>query len=168
MGGRSRSQQKDKQPRKVISVSIQQDVKLHTVENAWKPGSKAEKDVSEDPEAILTAVSQICVLKVSWNWCIIFELCHSFWLEYHLVDQLLQEVLKKVRSILNKLTPQKFQTLMQQILDLEISTEERLKGTIDLIFEKVIWGISSSATWYKAMSVNVEKKNATRVFMPYI
>ena len=42
-----------------------------------------------------------------------------------------------MRSILNKLTPQKFQTLMQQILDLEINTEERLKGTIDLIFEKV-------------------------------
>ena len=50
---------------------------------------------------------------------------------------LFQEVLKKVRSILNKLTPQKFQTLMQQILELEINTEERLKGTIDLIFEKV-------------------------------
>ena len=49
----------------------------------------------------------------------------------------LQEVLKKVRSILNKLTPQKFQTLMQQILELEINTEERLTGTIDLIFEKV-------------------------------
>ena len=56
MGGRSRSQQKDKQPRKVISVSIQQDVKLHTVENAWKPGSKSEKEV-EDRDTSLTNVS---------------------------------------------------------------------------------------------------------------
>ncbi len=50
----------------------------------------------------------------------------------------MQEILRNVRSILNKLTPQKFQTLMQEMLDLEINTEERLKGTIDLIFEKAI------------------------------
>ena len=48
-----------------------------------------------------------------------------------------QEILRKVRSILNKLTPQKFQTLIQQIIDLEINTQERLEGAIDLIFEKV-------------------------------
>ena len=58
MGGRSRSQQKDKQPRKVISVSIQQDVKLHTVENAWKPGNKSEKE-TEDPDTSLTNV-RVC------------------------------------------------------------------------------------------------------------
>ena len=56
---------------------------------------------------------------------------------YYDFGSIQQEVLKKVRSILNKLTPQKFQTLMQQILELEINTEERLTGTIDLIFEKV-------------------------------
>ena len=48
-----------------------------------------------------------------------------------------KEILRKVRSILNKLTPQKFQTLTQQIIDLEINTQERLEGAIDLIFEKV-------------------------------
>ena len=57
MGSRSRSQQKDKPPRKVISVSIQQDVKLHTVENAWKPGSKGKDDGKEDPEVAITSVS---------------------------------------------------------------------------------------------------------------
>uniref|UniRef100_A0AAQ5YA54 Eukaryotic translation initiation factor 4 gamma, 1a n=1 Tax=Amphiprion ocellaris TaxID=80972 RepID=A0AAQ5YA54_AMPOC len=40
--------------------------------------------------------------------------------------------------ILNKLTPQKFQELMKQVTDLKIDTEERLKGAIDLIFEKAI------------------------------
>ena len=59
--GRSRSQQKDKQPRKVISVSIQQDVKLHTVENAWKPGNKAADKDKEDPEALMTQASDSCV-----------------------------------------------------------------------------------------------------------
>ena len=48
-----------------------------------------------------------------------------------------QELYRKVRSILNKLTPQKFQTLTQQIIELDIDTAERLEGAIDLIFEKV-------------------------------
>ncbi len=55
MGGRSRSQQKDKQPRKVISVSLQQDVKLHTAENAWKPANKAA-DKEEDKTVAETKV----------------------------------------------------------------------------------------------------------------
>ncbi|PFX24037.1 Eukaryotic translation initiation factor 4 gamma 1 [Stylophora pistillata] len=49
-----------------------------------------------------------------------------------------EEILRKVRSILNKLTPQKFQTLTKQIMDLEIDTPERLESAIDLIFEKAI------------------------------
>ncbi|XP_074507392.1 eukaryotic translation initiation factor 4 gamma 1-like isoform X2 [Sebastes fasciatus] len=49
-----------------------------------------------------------------------------------------QELFKRLRSILNKLTPQKFQELMKQVMDMTIDTEERLKGAIDLIFEKAI------------------------------
>uniref|UniRef100_A0A3B4WYX0 Eukaryotic translation initiation factor 4 gamma, 1a n=1 Tax=Seriola lalandi dorsalis TaxID=1841481 RepID=A0A3B4WYX0_SERLL len=49
-----------------------------------------------------------------------------------------QELFKRLRSILNKLTPQKFQELMKQVTELTIDTEERLKGAIDLIFEKAI------------------------------
>lgn len=49
-----------------------------------------------------------------------------------------QELFKRLRSILNKLTPQKFQELMKQVQELTIDTEERLKGAIDLIFEKAI------------------------------
>ena len=47
-------------------------------------------------------------------------------------------MLKKVRGILNKLTPQKFQVLLQQVLDLGIDTEAKLAGTIDITFEKAI------------------------------
>lgn len=50
----------------------------------------------------------------------------------------LQELFRKVRSILNKLTPQMFHQLMKQVTDLTINTEERLKGVIDLVFEKAI------------------------------
>ncbi|XP_044148436.1 eukaryotic translation initiation factor 4 gamma 1 [Bufo gargarizans] len=49
-----------------------------------------------------------------------------------------QELFRRVRSILNKLTPQMFQQLMKQVQDLPIDTEDRLKGVIDLIFEKAI------------------------------
>ncbi|XP_039611651.1 eukaryotic translation initiation factor 4 gamma 3-like isoform X4 [Polypterus senegalus] len=49
-----------------------------------------------------------------------------------------QELFRKVRSILNKLTPQMFNQLMKQVADLTIDTEERLKGVIDLVFEKAI------------------------------
>ncbi|XP_064423938.1 eukaryotic translation initiation factor 4 gamma 3 isoform X2 [Latimeria chalumnae] len=49
-----------------------------------------------------------------------------------------QELLRKVRSILNKLTPQMFNQLMKQVTDLTVDTEERLKGVIDLVFEKAI------------------------------
>ncbi|KAJ7324708.1 hypothetical protein JRQ81_017728 [Phrynocephalus forsythii] len=49
-----------------------------------------------------------------------------------------QELFRRVRSILNKLTPQMFQQLMKQVTELSIDTEERLKGVIDLIFEKAI------------------------------
>ncbi|XP_028854546.1 LOW QUALITY PROTEIN: eukaryotic translation initiation factor 4 gamma 3 [Denticeps clupeoides] len=49
-----------------------------------------------------------------------------------------QDLFRKVRSILNKLTPQMFNQLMKQVAELTIDTEERLKGVIDLVFEKAI------------------------------
>jgi translation initiation factor 4G len=45
---------------------------------------------------------------------------------------------KKVRSVLNKLTPQKFSTLLAQVRDLEINTPVRLQGVINLVFEKAV------------------------------
>ena len=41
------------------------------------------------------------------------------------------------QGILNKLTPQKFKNLAENARELEINTEERLKGCIDKIFSKV-------------------------------
>ncbi|XP_069598081.1 eukaryotic translation initiation factor 4 gamma 3 isoform X4 [Ranitomeya imitator] len=49
-----------------------------------------------------------------------------------------QALFRKVRSILNKLTPQMFNQLIKQVMDLTVDTEERLKGVIDLVFEKAI------------------------------
>jgi translation initiation factor 4G len=41
------------------------------------------------------------------------------------------------RSVLNKITPEKFDRLMEQLLDLGINSAEALKDTISLIFDKV-------------------------------
>ncbi|CAB4031702.1 eukaryotic translation initiation factor 4 gamma 3-like isoform X2, partial [Paramuricea clavata] len=46
------------------------------------------------------------------------------------------ELYRNVMAILNKLTPQKFKTLVQQFMALNIDTPERLEGAIDRIFEK--------------------------------
>ena len=53
------------------------------------------------------------------------------------IELILQELYKKVRGVLNKLTPQKFNTLVSQVRDLPIDTSERLQGVINLVFEKV-------------------------------
>ncbi|XP_049319894.1 titin-like [Astyanax mexicanus] len=93
--------------RKVISVSLNDDVQLNKAANAWRPGRKksvecgeVQKDEAED-------------LKT-------------------------QEMLRLFRSILNKLTPQTFDRLIQHVTELAIDTEERLRGVISLVFEKAV------------------------------
>ncbi|XP_043492134.1 eukaryotic translation initiation factor 4 gamma 3-like isoform X5 [Polistes fuscatus] len=48
------------------------------------------------------------------------------------------QLYKRVRSVLNKLTPQKFSTLVEQVRALNIDTQERLQGVINLVFEKAV------------------------------
>ena len=55
-------------------------------------------------------------------------------------EKMTAELYRKFQAILNKLTPQKFQSLAEQALQLTIDTEDRLKGVIDKIFTKVCWG----------------------------
>ncbi|XP_012235318.2 eukaryotic translation initiation factor 4 gamma 3 isoform X2 [Linepithema humile] len=53
-------------------------------------------------------------------------------------DAKTEALYKRVRSVLNKLTPQKFATLVEQIKHLPIDTQERLQGVINLVFEKAV------------------------------
>jgi len=46
--------------------------------------------------------------------------------------------LKRVQGILNKLTPEKFDRLMDQLLDVGIQSAEILQGVIDLLFDKAV------------------------------
>ena len=114
MSGPRRLQQ-GKGPRKIItSMSLGEDVQLNKAEKAWKPGvKKATRAGGREQEEGADEGEDPEALKT-------------------------QELFKRVRSVLNKLTPQMFQALMKQVTELQIDTEQRLKGVIDLIFEKAI------------------------------
>ncbi|XP_066544926.1 eukaryotic translation initiation factor 4 gamma 1-like [Amia ocellicauda] len=58
-----------------------------------------------------------------------------------------EELFCRMRSILNRLTPQMFHQLMRLVTELTIDTEERLKGVVDLIFEKAISEPNFSVTY---------------------
>ncbi|KAJ4958175.1 hypothetical protein NE237_025286 [Protea cynaroides] len=49
-----------------------------------------------------------------------------------------ERVLKTVKGILNKLTPEKFDLLKGQLIDAGITTHDILKGVISLIFDKAV------------------------------
>ncbi|KAJ1558492.1 hypothetical protein HK096_011544 [Nowakowskiella sp. JEL0078] len=49
-----------------------------------------------------------------------------------------QEILKKVRSLLNKLTLERFQSLSEKILNIGIDSEPILQGVINLVFDKAL------------------------------
>ena len=55
-----------------------------------------------------------------------------------------EELLRQVRNILNKLTPQNINKLTNDLIKLPINSEDRLRGSIEIIFEKV----SSSTFFY--------------------
>lgn len=59
---------------------------------------------------------------------------------------------KKVRSILNKLTPEKFDQLVLQLKNCSIDSSERLLGVIELIFEKAVDEPNFSVAYAKLCS----------------
>ncbi|XP_051944025.1 eukaryotic translation initiation factor 4 gamma 1a isoform X4 [Hippocampus zosterae] len=124
--GPRRSQQgQRKEPRKIItSMSLNDDVQLNKAEKAWKPSAK-KGPRSRGEEEVTAATDEDLTPEQAQT----------------------QEILKRLRSILNKLTPQKFQELMNQVKELTIDSEERLKGAIDLIFEKAILEPSFSVAY---------------------
>lgn len=54
------------------------------------------------------------------------------------VEEETQVLYKNVRSVLNKLTPEKFDKLVGQVRALEIDSQEKLQGVINLVFDKAI------------------------------
>ncbi|XP_036398059.1 eukaryotic translation initiation factor 4 gamma 1-like [Megalops cyprinoides] len=58
-----------------------------------------------------------------------------------------QELLCRVRSVLNKLTPERFQPLTRQLAALAIHTERRLRGVVRLVFDKAVSEPKFSVTY---------------------
>uniref|UniRef100_A0A8C1FY66 Eukaryotic translation initiation factor 4 gamma 1-like n=1 Tax=Cyprinus carpio TaxID=7962 RepID=A0A8C1FY66_CYPCA len=108
-GGRGPVNQMNRNPKIITSLSLKDNVELNQAENAWTPSVK--KQVRS--RGVEEDEEETEAVKT-------------------------QELFRRVRSVLNKLTPQMFQQLMKQVTELTIDTEERLKGVIDLIFEKAI------------------------------
>lgn len=106
--GRGKDQM-NRNPKIITSLSLKDNVELNQSENAWTPSVKKQVRGRGGEED-----------------------------EEDSEAVKTQELFRRVRSILNKLTPQMFQQLMKQVTELTIDTEERLKGVIDLIFEKAI------------------------------
>lgn len=67
-------------------------------------------------------------------------------------DAKTQDLNKKVRGILNKLTPEKFDKLVGQVQNLPIDTPEKLTGVIDLVFDKAVDEPSFSVAYAKMCS----------------
>lgn len=68
------------------------------------------------------------------------------------------ELERNVRSILNKLTPQKFDKLVKQFNELKIDSETKLANSIELIFEKAVDEPEFSVAYAKMCDVLREKK----------
>ncbi|XP_043074566.1 eukaryotic translation initiation factor 4 gamma 1a isoform X3 [Puntigrus tetrazona] len=106
--GRGKDQM-NRNPKIITSLSLKDNVELNQAENAWTPTVKKQvRSRGGEEDEDDSEVGKT------------------------------QELFRRVRSVLNKLTPQMFQQLMKQVTELTIDTEERLKGVIDLIFEKAI------------------------------
>eukprot|EP00958_Prasinococcus_capsulatus_P026633 scaffold4931_cov392-Prasinococcus_capsulatus_cf.AAC.5 len=67
------------------------------------------------------------------------------------------KVLKSVKGILNKLTPEKFDKLAQQMMDLQIEDGDILKGIIRSIFEKSVSEVTF-CSMYADLCVLLSKK----------
>lgn len=59
----------------------------------------------------------------------------------------LTEELGNPQSVLTKITPERFHSLMEQVKHLNINTKERLSGAIDLIVEQAMSEPASCATY---------------------
>lgn len=93
-----------------VNLSLNQDVKLNETENAWRP--RQNKVLDNDNNGASDSKSS----------------------SVHEKD----ELIRRVRGILNKLTPERFDTLVEEIIKLKIDTQEKMDEVIVLVFEKAI------------------------------
>ncbi|XP_055589382.1 eukaryotic translation initiation factor 4 gamma 1-like [Uranotaenia lowii] len=77
-----------------------------------------------------------------------------------------QELFKKFRSVLNKLTPDNFSKLVEQVKTYVIDTEDRLDGCIKILFEKAIMEPNFTDTYAqmcKELGTIIKIENSDRI-----
>merc|ERR1719445_2217660 len=70
----------------------------------------------------------------------------------------MEDLRKKVLAILNKLTPQKFETLVTKFQDLPIDTQDKLSVCMELVFEKAVDEPAFSVAYAQMCKVMQMKK----------
>lgn len=109
-GGQNNNKNSSKSNQMIhVRISLKEDVKLNETENAWKPSSVGQQSQLNQNSSDLPDDERSTA-----------------------------DLFKKVRSILNKLTPEKFDQLVSQLKNCNIDSPSRLLGVIELIFEKAV------------------------------
>lgn len=71
-----------------------------------------------------------------------------------------EQFIRDVTSILNKLTPQKYDSLIEQLGELELNSAERLNGMISVIFVKAVEA-AIFCSLYAKLCKHFEKRQVT-------
>ncbi|XP_034662927.1 eukaryotic translation initiation factor 4G [Drosophila subobscura] len=99
-----------------VQLSLKEEIKLSECENAWQPEPLRRKA----PAAVSSGASASAGGGGSED------------------DGDIDGVLKKVRGILNKLTPDNFDVLLKEMSSIKMDTESKMTNVMLLIFEKTI------------------------------
>lgn len=110
-GGQNQGGDGGKKPQIIISLSLNNDVKLNQAENAWRPSGSLKKSKAAVVEKEDTRTEE---------------------------EKKTDAVYKAFRIILNKLTPENFEKLAENVKELEINTEERVNACMQMVFEKAV------------------------------
>ncbi|KAK3602704.1 hypothetical protein CHS0354_017146 [Potamilus streckersoni] len=154
--GRTNSQTKKS------SLAVKEDIGLHHAKEQWKPKHRADRtdlddvDIRSESRGISSSMrrvdghgrtnSQTKKSSLAVKEDIGLHHTKEPWKPKHRADRTdldevdirSEEMYKTVKGILNKLTPQTFQTLVAKMQALEINTEAHLRKVIDIVFETAI------------------------------
>ncbi|KNC30709.1 hypothetical protein FF38_11644 [Lucilia cuprina] len=131
VGGNSSQIQKKMQVIR-INLSLNEEIKLSKCENAWQPKFLSRNSNNNSPTTEKSKDD----------------------------DGDIDDVLKKVRGILNKLTSENFDVLLKEMTSITINTQEKMQKVMLLIFEKTVSEPNFAPTYAKFSKVLFEEFKA--------
>jgi len=142
-----------------------------TISNRGPPANRAsrgKKEQRQGPQTSSGPTQRVLILP-EVNKPVVLHQAENAWKPRKLADERENEdeedemavLERKVRAILNKLTPQKFDKLVQQFKELEIDTAEKLTMCMELVFEKALDEPDFSVAYAKMCEVLKDKAPST-------